>query len=168
MRIELVIISNRRFLWKINTSKIPYVTGRDKGGEMKLFICGSRTITDKEWIFTEIEKCIEENVFTDITILEGEAKGADLIAKEWAISHNIPVCHVIMLQQVSQEINLKQKSGITNTRLKGLQFRTLIILWGLMKVKILILPMSLNFLSLTASLKFISFLCSVTMILTLT
>ena len=62
----------------------------DKGGEMKLFICRSRTITDKEWIFTEIEKCIEENHFTDITILEGEAKGVDLIVKEWAISHNIP------------------------------------------------------------------------------
>ena len=67
---------------------------------MKLFICGSRTITDKEWIFTEIEKCIEENIFTDITILEGEAKGVDLIAKEWAISHNIPVCHVTMLHKI--------------------------------------------------------------------
>ena len=58
---------------------------------MKLFICGSRTITDKKWIYSEIEKCIEENHFTVLTILEGEAKGVDLIAKEWAISHNISV-----------------------------------------------------------------------------
>ncbi|MCR5400904.1 MAG: DUF2493 domain-containing protein [Treponema sp.] len=58
---------------------------------MNLFICGSRTITDKEWIFSEIEECIAENNFTDITVLEGEAQGVDLIAKEWAISHGIPV-----------------------------------------------------------------------------
>ena len=58
---------------------------------MNLFICGSRTITNKEWIFSKIEECITENNFQDITILEGEAKGVDLIAKEWALLHGIPV-----------------------------------------------------------------------------
>lgn len=58
---------------------------------MNLFICGSRTITNKDWIFSKIEDCIAKNHFTDITILEGEAKGADLIAKEWALEHNVPV-----------------------------------------------------------------------------
>ena len=58
---------------------------------MKLFVCGSRSITDKNWIFSKIEECIKENNFADITILEGEAAGVDLIAKEWAIAHNIPV-----------------------------------------------------------------------------
>ena len=58
---------------------------------MNLFICGSRKITNKEWIFSQIEACISEHNFTDITILEGEAKGVDTIAKEWAITHGIPV-----------------------------------------------------------------------------
>lgn len=58
---------------------------------MKLFVCGSRSITDKDWIFSKIEECIKENNFSDITILEGEAAGVDLIAKEWATAHNAPV-----------------------------------------------------------------------------
>ena len=58
---------------------------------MKLFVCGSRSITDKNWIFSKIEECIKENNFADITILEGEAAGVDLIAKEWAVAHNVPV-----------------------------------------------------------------------------
>ena len=63
----------------------------DKGGEMKLFICGSRTITDRKWIFSEINKCINIADFKDISILEGGAKGVDTIAKEYAIENNIPV-----------------------------------------------------------------------------
>ena len=58
---------------------------------MKLFVCGSCSITDKEWIFSKIEECVSENNFTDITVLEGEAKGVDLIAKEWAVARGIPV-----------------------------------------------------------------------------
>ncbi|MCR5047289.1 MAG: DUF2493 domain-containing protein [Treponema sp.] len=58
---------------------------------MKLFVCGSRTITDKEWIYSKIDECVSENNFTDITVLEGEAKGVDRIAKEWAVARGIPV-----------------------------------------------------------------------------
>lgn len=61
---------------------------------MKQFVCGSRTITDKEWIYSKIENCITHLLCTDysnITILEGSAKGVDSIAKQWAIEHNIPV-----------------------------------------------------------------------------
>ena len=46
---------------------------------MKLFICGSRSITNKDWVFSKIEECITENNLQDITILEGEAKGVDLL-----------------------------------------------------------------------------------------
>lgn len=58
---------------------------------MNLFVCGSIKIKDKEWIFSKIEECIAENNFTDVTILEGEARGVDFIAKEWAVSHGVPV-----------------------------------------------------------------------------
>lgn len=58
---------------------------------MNLFVCGSIKIKDKEWIFSKIEECIAEKNFTNVTILEGEARGVDLIAKEWALAHDIPV-----------------------------------------------------------------------------
>ena len=58
---------------------------------MKIFICGSRTITDKKWIFSEINEYIYMAGFKDITILEGGARGVDSIAKEYAIENNIPV-----------------------------------------------------------------------------
>lgn len=53
----------------------------------KFMICGSRTISDKNFIFSEIEKCWNENLNSEpIILVEGEAKGVDSIAKEWAIS----------------------------------------------------------------------------------
>lgn len=61
---------------------------------MKLFICGSRTIKDKDWIYSKIENCITHILGTDysnITILEGAAKSVDSIAKQWATEHTIPV-----------------------------------------------------------------------------
>ncbi|MBQ0003379.1 MAG: DUF2493 domain-containing protein [Treponema sp.] len=58
---------------------------------MKLFVCGSRTITNKGWIFEKLDECVKDNGFSEITVLESEAKGVDLIAKEWAICRNIPV-----------------------------------------------------------------------------
>ena len=61
---------------------------------MKLFVCGSRTITDKEWIYSKIENCITPLLctnYSNIRILEGSAKGVDSIAKQWTIEHNIPV-----------------------------------------------------------------------------
>lgn len=56
---------------------------------MKLFVCGSRTITDKEWIYSKIEECIADNQFTDITLFNDNLQGVDSIAREWAESHNI-------------------------------------------------------------------------------
>lgn len=58
---------------------------------MKLYICGSRSIENEKWIFTKIEKCIAENHFTDVTILEGDNNMVDWFANGWANIHNIPV-----------------------------------------------------------------------------
>ena len=49
---------------------------------MNLFICGSRTITDKEWICSKIEECIADNHFTDITLFNDNLQGVDAIARE--------------------------------------------------------------------------------------
>lgn len=58
---------------------------------MKLMVCGSRTITDRKWVFEQIDTCVKENNFTDITIIEGEAKGVDKLAEAWASRHSIPI-----------------------------------------------------------------------------
>jgi len=59
----------------------------------KLLVCGSRTITNVSWIFSEIEKYISESnlQYSDIHIIEGSAKGVDKIAKQFADDRNIPV-----------------------------------------------------------------------------
>ena len=58
---------------------------------MKLMICGSRSIYNASLIFSEINKCVQENNFQDITVIEGEAKGVDTVARLWAerYSHSI-------------------------------------------------------------------------------
>lgn len=56
-----------------------------------LLVCGSRTITDKEWVFAQIDnylKSFPESI--PITIIQGEARGVDSLAKSYAIDHNIP------------------------------------------------------------------------------
>lgn len=53
----------------------------------KLLVCGSRTITDKEWVFSQIEQYWYWNLacYKYPVMIEGEAKGVDSIAKEYAI-----------------------------------------------------------------------------------
>lgn len=54
--------------------------------ELHLLVCGSRTITDKNWIFSQIEKYYHENFENfDIILIEGAARGVDLISKSYAI-----------------------------------------------------------------------------------
>lgn len=54
---------------------------------IKLMVCGSRGITDEQFIFNEIETYIAE-LNDDVIIIEGEARGVDSIAKKWALTHN--------------------------------------------------------------------------------
>ena len=56
---------------------------------MKLFICGSRTIINIDWISSKIQECIAENHFTDITLFNDCLSSVDAIAREWAESHNV-------------------------------------------------------------------------------
>lgn len=54
---------------------------------MKVIVAGSRSITDSQLIFN-----ILDNTPLDITELVcGMANGVDLIARDWAISKNIPI-----------------------------------------------------------------------------
>lgn len=58
--------------------------------ERRLLVCGSRTITDKNWIYSQIEVYWYENLacYSDPIMIEGAAKGVDLIAKAYAIEND--------------------------------------------------------------------------------
>ena len=56
---------------------------------MILCICGSIKIKDKEWIFNRIDEFASTLEKSEkITIIEGNAKGVDFYAGEWAKEHN--------------------------------------------------------------------------------
>ena len=54
---------------------------------IKLMICGSRVITDEQFVFNIIDEYVAK-LPDDVIVIEGEAYGVDLIAKKWAITHN--------------------------------------------------------------------------------
>lgn len=54
---------------------------------MRLAVVGSRSITDKEWVFKQIGKYILERPPKTLTIVSGGAEGIDSLAKDYA-HHN--------------------------------------------------------------------------------
>lgn len=58
--------------------------------ERRLLVCGSRGITDKDWIFSQIESYWYEHLacYSDPIMIEGAARGVDLIAKAYAVENN--------------------------------------------------------------------------------
>ena len=59
--------------------------------EVKIMVCGSRTITDRELIFKWINRELE--IFHDnkVIIIEGEARGVDTIAKDYALINHLDI-----------------------------------------------------------------------------
>ena len=57
----------------------------------KLMVCGSRTITNRALIFDNIEKITYEHLNKKIIIIEGEARGVDSIAKDYALINHLEV-----------------------------------------------------------------------------
>lgn len=60
---------------------------------MKLMVCGSRTITNTEWVFQQIETLIAEKGINkeDLIIVDGGAKGVDTYAAHWANNNNVQI-----------------------------------------------------------------------------
>lgn len=56
----------------------------------RLLVCGSRGITDKDWIFSQIESYWYEHLacYSDPIMIEGAARGVDLIAKAYAVEND--------------------------------------------------------------------------------
>lgn len=51
-----------------------------------ILVCGSRTFADYNAVARVLDNCPE----TVTHIIQGEAQGADLFGKRWAIEHNVP------------------------------------------------------------------------------
>ena len=51
---------------------------------LKLAVVGSRSMRDWELVYSKIE------IFNPALIISGGARGADLMAQEWAISRGVP------------------------------------------------------------------------------
>lgn len=49
----------------------------------KLLVCGSRSITDAEWVSNQISALVAEKGFSlsDLILIEGGAKGVDAMGK---------------------------------------------------------------------------------------
>lgn len=55
----------------------------------KIIIAGSRNFGDRNFIFSKLDSLFLNKEIEEVVC--GEAKGPDVIGKEWAIANNIPV-----------------------------------------------------------------------------
>lgn len=55
---------------------------------MNLMVCGGRDFNDRNLLFSTLDELITKNGWTDIIVLEGEAKGADALAKDYVRDRN--------------------------------------------------------------------------------
>lgn len=53
----------------------------------RILVCGGRDYTNRKKVFHVLDTV--RNVFGDILIIQGEARGADKLAKAWAISRGV-------------------------------------------------------------------------------
>jgi hypothetical protein len=56
--------------------------------DIRVCVGGGRDFTDREYLFAVLDGVHAE--FRISLIIEGEQRGADTFAKEWAISHGVP------------------------------------------------------------------------------
>lgn len=56
---------------------------------MRLLVCGGRDYADAETLFARLDEFASEHPVE--LVIEGEAPGADTLAREWAVSRGIPV-----------------------------------------------------------------------------
>ena len=55
---------------------------------LKILVCGGRDFTDRELLFRTLDGVLAK-IGSEITIVHGAARGADLMAEEWAKSRQI-------------------------------------------------------------------------------
>ena len=57
--------------------------------QSKVIVCGSRSISDKQYIFEALDKLLKD--YDDVEIISGHARGVDTIAEAYAKERAIPL-----------------------------------------------------------------------------
>lgn len=59
----------------------------------KLLVCGSRSITDADWVESQIDLYVSEKNLSaeELVVIEGGANGVDALASHWAEKHGVSV-----------------------------------------------------------------------------
>ncbi|WP_019446998.1 DUF2493 domain-containing protein [Cupriavidus sp. BIS7] len=56
---------------------------------MRLLVCGGREYNDRQWVYAVLDRVHERRPIS--VLIEGEAAGADTLAREWARSRGVPL-----------------------------------------------------------------------------
>lgn len=56
---------------------------------MRILVCGGRDFQDKDAVFSVLDRALDRYGIDDLLIIEGEARGADRLAREWAIDREV-------------------------------------------------------------------------------
>lgn len=56
----------------------------------RILVCGGRDYKDRERLFAVLDAY--RNSTSTMTVIHGDARGADCLAGEWAKDRNVPVC----------------------------------------------------------------------------
>jgi len=58
---------------------------------MNILVCGSRSIVDETWIFSQIDNWVSELGVekSELCLINGAAKGVDSVAAKWAQANNV-------------------------------------------------------------------------------
>lgn len=59
--------------------------------EFKILVCGGRDYTNKERLYSFLDKVYEQLSHKNITIIHGGARGADYLAGEWASEKSVTI-----------------------------------------------------------------------------
>ena len=59
--------------------------------EYRILVCGGRDFQDKIFLFAKLSEIVQPqiDIGKKVIIIQGEARGADRLAKEWAIENNV-------------------------------------------------------------------------------
>ena len=57
------------------------------GAHLKVLVCGGRSFDDADFIFAELDRLHSQHAFE--TLIEGDARGVDRIAGDWARSRHV-------------------------------------------------------------------------------
>ena len=62
---------------------------------VRVIIAGSRTFTDYELLAAKMDTLTKNLDFTEVEVVSGGARGADLLGERWALLSEVPIAHFL-------------------------------------------------------------------------